>query len=127
MTRFWITLDEGVEFVISMLGQMRGGELFVPKIPSMRVTDLARAIAPDARLDVIGIRPGEKLDEQMISVDDARRTVDAGHFYIVKPEADWWEADAWPDATPVPEGFSFTSDTNSNWLTIEQLRAMVDE
>jgi UDP-N-acetylglucosamine 4,6-dehydratase len=125
MTRFWITLDQGVDFVIAMLGAMHGGELFVPKIPSMRIVDLARVIAPEARLDIVGIRPGEKLHEQMISVDDARRTVDAGGFFVVKPDADWWDGSAWQNVSPVPEGFSYTSDTNPEWLTLEQLRTMI--
>jgi len=125
MTRFWITLDQGVDFVIDMLGLMHGGELFVPKIPSMRMVDLAHAMAPDARLNVVGIRPGEKLHEQMISVDDARRTVDAGSFYVIQPDAEWWKGGGWTQATPVPEGFSYTSDTNTEWLTTEQLRTMV--
>ena len=98
MTRFWITLDQGVDFVIAMLGEMHGGELFVPKIPSMRVVDLARAIAPEARLEIVGIRPGEKVHEQMISVDDARRTVDAGAFYVIQPDVDWWDRNAWAHA-----------------------------
>jgi UDP-N-acetylglucosamine 4,6-dehydratase/5-epimerase len=126
MTRFWITLDQGVDFVIAMLGAMHGGELFVPKIPSMRIIDLARAIAPEARLDIVGIRPGEKLHEQMISIDDARRTVDAGTFYVVKPDVDWWDGSAWAGASLVQEGFSYTSDTNREWLTLEQLRTMID-
>jgi UDP-N-acetylglucosamine 4,6-dehydratase len=125
MTRFWITLDQGVDFVIDMLGVMHGGELFVPKIPSMRVVDLARAISPEARLDFVGIRPGEKLHEQMISVDDARRTVDAGKFYVIKPDADWWDGTPWETVSPVSEGFSYTSDTNPEWLTLEQLRTMI--
>jgi UDP-N-acetylglucosamine 4,6-dehydratase/5-epimerase len=126
MTRFWITLDQGVDFVIAMLGRMHGGELFVPKIPSMRIIDLARAIAPEARLDFVGIRPGEKLHEQMISVDDARRTVDAGSFYVVTPDADWWDERAWASVGRVPEGFSYTSDTNPEWLSMEQLRTLID-
>jgi UDP-N-acetylglucosamine 4,6-dehydratase len=125
MTRFWITLDQGVDFVVDMLGLMHGGELFVPKIPSMRIVDLARAMVPDARLDIVGIRPGEKLHEQMISVDDARRTVDAGPFYVIQPDAEWWTGGGWTKATPVPEGFRYTSDTNTEWLTTEQLRTMV--
>jgi UDP-N-acetylglucosamine 4,6-dehydratase len=126
MTRFWITLDQGVRFVIRMLGQMHGGELFVPKIPSMRVIDLARAIAPDARIETIGIRPGEKLHEEMISVDDARRTLDAGDFFVMEPDADWWDTGNWGHASPLPEGFRYSSDTNTDWLTVEQLRTMVD-
>ena len=127
MTRFWITLDQGVRFVLRALGQMHGGELFVPKIPSMRVTDLAEAIAPDARLKIVGIRPGEKLHEEMISVEDARRTVDAGAFYVMKPEFDWWQEFNWPSATPLPEGFRYTSDANSQWLSADDLRAMVND
>lgn len=125
MTRFWITLDQGVNFVIDMLGLMHGGELFVPKIPSMRIVDLARAMVPDARLDIVGIRPGEKLHEQMISVDDAPRTVDAGSFYVIQPDAEWWKGGGWTQASPVPEGFTYTSDKNTEWLTTEQLRTMV--
>lgn len=124
MTRFWITLDQGVDFVIDCLSRMRGGELFVPKIPSMRVVDLAKAIAPSARLEVVGIRPGEKVHEQMISVDDARRTADAGDFYVIKPDADWWHDDASTLATPVPDGFSYTSDQNDRWLSVDELREL---
>jgi UDP-N-acetylglucosamine 4,6-dehydratase len=126
MTRFWITLDQGVRFVIRMLGVMHGGELFVPKIPSMRVTDLAEALAPGARIETIGIRPGEKLHEEMISVDDARQTLDAGNFYVMEPDADWWNAENWAGATPVTEGFRYSSDANTDWLTVDELRMMAD-
>lgn len=126
MTRFWITLDQGVDFVIESLGRMRGGELFVPKLPSMRVADLARAIAPDARLESVGIRPGEKLHEQMISPDDARRTVDAGSHFVLQPDADWWDDGALLGGAPVPEGFSYSSDTNTWWLSTDELRQMAD-
>jgi UDP-N-acetylglucosamine 4,6-dehydratase len=126
MTRFWITLDQGVDFVIAMLGEMHGGELFVPKIPSMHIVDLAKAIAPDARLDIVGIRPGEKIHEQMISIDEARRTMDAGAFYVIQPDADWWDGSVWARANPVPDGFSYTSDKNGQWLTVDHLRAMID-
>jgi UDP-N-acetylglucosamine 4,6-dehydratase len=125
MTRFWITLDQGVAFVTRMLAEMHGGELFVPKIPSMRVVDLATALAPDCRLEVVGIRPGEKLHEEMIGVDDARRVLDAGDFYVMAPDADWWKPGAWSHATPVPEGFRYTSDANGDWLTVERLRSLV--
>lgn len=126
MTRFWITLDQGVEFVLSSLECMNGGEVFVPKIPSMRVTDLARAVAPEARLEVVGIRPGEKLHEEMISVDDARRTLDIGDRYVIQPEFPWWES-THLSGTPVPEGFAYTSDRNDDWLDVPALRAMLTE
>ncbi len=125
MTRFWITLEQGVAFVLSSLERMRGGELFVPKIPSMRVTDLAAAVAPEARLDYIGIRPGEKLHEEMISLDDARRTIDIGDRYVIQPEFDWW-GNAHLEGEPVPEGFAYTSDRNDTWLDVSALRAMLD-
>ena len=124
MTRFWITLDQGVEFVLSSVDMMRGGELFVPKIPSMRVTDLARAIAPEARLEIVGIRPGEKLHEEMISVDDARRTIELSDRYIVQPEFGWWGSDHL-HGQPVPEGFAYTSDSNEAWLDVDALRTML--
>jgi UDP-N-acetylglucosamine 4,6-dehydratase/5-epimerase len=124
MTRFWITLDQGVQFVSDMLAAMHGGELFVPKIPSMRVTDLAQALAPSAKIEEVGIRPGEKLHEEMISLDDARRTLDAGTHYVVCPETDWWDGGNWK-APPVPDGFRYSSDTNDSWLTVEQLRTLV--
>ena len=127
MTRFWITLDQGVQFVLDSFERMRGGELFVPKIPSMRVADLAHAIAPDAELEVIGIRPGEKLHEQMISIDDARNAIDAGDRYMIVPDRDAWLS-ASPDAgRPVPEGFAYASDTNDQWLTVDQLKQMLVE
>jgi UDP-N-acetylglucosamine 4,6-dehydratase len=124
MTRFWITLDQGVQFVLASLERMRGGELFVPKIPSMRVVDLARAMAPEAELKVVGVRPGEKLHEEMINVSDARSTVDAGDHYVIEPELDFWPRGS-IDGARLSDGFSYASDTNDRWLTVEQLRDMV--
>lgn len=124
MTRFWITLDQGVRFVMDCLERMRGGELFVPKIPSMRVVDLARAMAPHASLKVVGIRPGEKLHEEMISAPDSRRTMDMGSYYVIEPEMDWWSERS-SGGVPVTEGFSYASDTNTEWLSVEQLQTMV--
>jgi UDP-N-acetylglucosamine 4,6-dehydratase/5-epimerase len=124
MTRFWITLERGVQFVRDSLTNMHGGELFVPKIPSMRVVDLARAIAPDARLEVVGIRPGEKLHEEMIAAPDARRTMDMGSYYVIQPEMEWWP-DRRLDGTPVDDEFSYSSDKNSQWLTVDELRETV--
>lgn len=125
MTRFWITLQQGVDFVLSSLETMRGGELFVPKIPSMRVTDLAKAIAPDARLEFVGIRPGEKLHEEMISLDDARRTIDVGDRYVIQPEFGWWGKEHLAGET-LPEGFAYTSDRNDTWLDVDGLRALLE-
>ena len=126
MTRFWITLNEGVEFVLSSLDVMRGGEIFVPKIPSMKMTDLAEAMAPGLPIKVIGIRPGEKLHEIMISADDARSTVDLGDRYAIEP--------AFVEYTREPltggrlaDGFSYASDTNDDWLSGEGLLALLDD
>ena len=124
MTRFWITLSEGVRFVLQSLDRMHGGEMFVPKIPSMRVTELAEAIAPEATLEVVGIRPGEKVHEEMINVSDARSTVDMGPYYVIQPSLDWWPKES-VGGVPVPDGFSYASDTNDQWLTVDQLRAML--
>ena len=127
MTRFWITLDQGVDFVLSSLGMMRGGEIFVPKIPSMKMTDLARAMAPDAAIKVIGIRPGEKLHEMMISADDARSTLDLGDRYAIEPAfAEYTRPSFANGARPVAEDFSYASDTNNEWLTDGELLAMLD-
>ena len=125
MTRFWITLDQGVSFVMDSLERMHGGELFVPKIPSTKVVDLAKAIAPECEIDVIGIRPGEKLHEEMIAVHDARRTVDMGTYYIVQPDMEWWHTEP-ADGCPVPEGFHYSSDKNEWWLTQDELREMIE-
>ena len=126
MTRFWITLPQGVDFVLSCLATMQGGEVFVPKIPSVRITDLAHAIAPQATLKIVGIRPGEKVHEEMISVDDARRTLDVGDRYVIQPEFGWWRNNH-ADAHRLPEGFAYTSDTNDTWLDAEGVRALLDD
>ena len=128
MTRFWITLEHGVEFVLNSIKLMHGGEIFVPKIPSMKITDLATAIAPGCRLEYIGIRPGEKLHEVMIPEDDARNTIDMGSYYIIQSQSSWWSKRKLPGGgKPVPDGFCYSSDTNTCWLTIDELRKMVGE
>lgn len=126
MTRFWITLDQGVRFVINSLETSQGGELFVPKIPSMKVVDLAYALVPDAELDIIGIRPGEKIHEEMISADDARRTIDVGKYFVMQPEADWWHAAHYEGQT-LPEDFSYNSLNNTEWLSREDLVQMMKD
>lgn len=128
MTRFWITLRQGVEFVISCLETMHGGELFVPKIPSMRVVDLARALAPNLPFQHIGIRPGEKLHEVMITADDARECIDLGDRFIVKPQLPFWDVHSYSNVgKAVPENFCYSSDTNDMWLRDDDLRAMTHD
>ena len=130
MTRFWITLPEGVDFVLSTLTTMRGGEIFVPKIPSMKMTDLVAAMAPGAGIDVVGIRPGEKLHEMMISADDARSTADLGDRYAIEPAFVEYPRDPFRVAGgpgAVDEEFSYASNTNTEWLTGAALMAMVEE
>lgn len=117
MTRFVITLDQGVDFVLSSLEMMQGGEIFVPKIPSMRITDLAAVMAPEAELKIVGVRPGEKLHEMMISRDDARDTVDLGDRYVIEPAfVEYARTSHRGSGTPAAEDFSYTSDANEVWL-----------
>lgn len=126
MTRFWITLDQGIRFVIRCIEQMQGGEVFVPKIPSMKVVDIARVIAPEAELEAIGIRPGEKLHEVLIHVDEARSTIELEDMFVVQPSEALWFGHAWRDiGRPLPEGYRYASDSNSEWLTLEQIKEIV--
>ena len=126
MTRFWITLNQGVDFVLSSLALMRGGEIFVPKIPSMKMTDLAAAMAPGLPIRVIGIRPGEKLHEMMISIDDARHVVDLGDRYAIEPAFVEFSRRSFAGEHPVvADGFSYASDTNDEWLSHEGLLALL--
>lgn len=127
MTRFWITLDKGVQFVLESLERMHGGEIFVPKIPSMNILDLAKAIAPECKHEVIGIRPGEKLHEAMIMEDDARHTREFDTYYVIQPEFNWWSKAYTEEGKALSDGFAYTSDSNSEWLTVEQLIKMVEE
>jgi len=125
MTRFWLTLEQGVRFVIHCIEKMCGGEVFVPKIPSMKIIDLAKALAPEAGLDVVGIRPGEKLHEVLISEDESRSTVELEDMYIVQPNPDAWFGQDWKDEGQLlPSGFRFGSDNNPNWLSVSQIREM---
>jgi UDP-N-acetylglucosamine 4,6-dehydratase/5-epimerase len=121
MTRFWLTLDRGVQVVIDTLNNMQGGELIVPKIPSMRVIDLASALAPNSKVKLIGIRPGEKLHEEMISTDDARRTIEFDDKYVLRSDA---FGSVLPGGRSVEDGFSYASDRNDHWLDVAELREM---
>lgn len=123
MTRFWITLQHGVEFVASCFAMMQGGEIFVPKIPSMKVGDLALCMAPHLPHKVIGIRPGEKLHEVMITEDDSRQTFEMSDRYVIEPAFNWWTRQAYVKLglNAVADGFSYRSDSNTDWLTPERL------
>lgn len=126
MTRFWISLEQGVRFVLRCAEQMLGGEVFVPKIPSMKVVDLAKAIAPRAEIETIGIRPGEKLHEVLISEDEARTTVELEDMYVVQPAESLWFGRDWEShGKPLPDNFRYASNTNTDWLTIEKIREII--
>jgi UDP-N-acetylglucosamine 4,6-dehydratase len=126
MTRFWISLEQGVRFVISCIQQMEGGEVFVPKIPSMRVMDLARAIAPQAQIEIIGIRPGEKIHEVLISEDEARHTVELEKMFVIQPAEAFWFGYQWQSrGRALPDGFRYASNTNDWWLSVEEIRRLI--
>lgn len=125
MTRFWITLEQGVAFVVRCIEQMHGGEIFVPKIPSMRLTEMAGSIAPGCEVEYIGIRPGEKLHEVLVSEDEARNTVELDDMFVIQPAHPWWSIENWRKGLPLAEGFRYASDTNSRWLTPEELQGLI--
>ncbi len=125
MTRFWITLEEGVRFVISCIECMHGGEIFVPKIPSMRILDLATAIAPECKIEFSGIRPGEKIHEILVSEDEVRTTIETDRMFVVQPAHPWWQEWKWEGGRPLADGFRYSSDSNSSWLNAEQLEVML--
>ena len=138
MTRFWITLDQGVQFVLNSLKIMKGGELFVPKIPSMNIMDLAKAIAPEAKIEIIGIRPGEinftgikpgeKIHEVMISSDDALNTLEFDSYFVIQPAHPWWDNLEYikiNGGKPVDEGYTYSSGNNTQWLTAEELQKII--
>jgi len=126
MTRFWLTLDQGVRFVIRCIEQMQGGEVFVPKIPSMKVVDIAKVVAPDAELEEVGIRPGEKLHEVLIHEDEARATVELEEMYVVQPSAALWFGQSWQEkGQPLAEGFRYSSESNEVWLSLDQIQEIV--
>ena len=127
MTRFWITLEHGVRFVMDCIARMKGGETFVPKIPSMKVIDLANVIAPDAKKKVIGIRSGEKLHEILLTEDEARHTREFDNYFVIEPEHPFWEKDNFRDGNSLPEGFRYSSDGNDKWLTEDELGKIADE
>lgn len=130
MTRFWITLEQGVDFVIQFMERMSGGELFVPKIPSMKIVDLVEAIAPGVKTEIVGVRPGEKLHEVMISSDDAINVLEYGDYYVIQPAHPWWDDVQYVNLTGggrVADDFRYSSDTNTQWLAVEELREIVEQ
>jgi UDP-N-acetylglucosamine 4,6-dehydratase len=127
MTRFWITLEQGVRFVLNSIETMVGGEVLVPKIASMRMMDLATAMAPDCEVQVIGIRPGEKLHEVLLSEDEARNSVELGDRFVIMPAHPWWKDQPELTGKALPEGFRYASDTNTKWLSMDELLEMAGE
>ena len=127
MTRFWITLDEGVDLVFKALKESRGGETYISKIPSFKITDLAKAMNPDGHMKEVGIREGEKLDEVMITKDDSRMTYEYEKHYIIYPHFDWWNSQNYmtPGGKLVEEGFEYDSGKNSEWLSVERLKELL--
>jgi len=126
MTRFWLTLEQGSRFVAHCIETMRGGEVFVPRIPSMRITDLAKVMAPDCEVEVIGIRPGEKLHEVLLTEDEARHSKDMGDYFIIEPELRFWQKNNGHEGKSLPEGFRYSSESNTTWLDADELMSMVD-
>ncbi len=126
MTRFWLSLEQGARFVIKCVEQMQGGEVFVPKIPSMKVIDLARAVSPTAELETIGIRPGEKLHEVLISRDESRSSIELDDMFVVLPVEAFWFGGGWKaKGKAVADGFRYSSAENPDWLSVEQIREMI--
>lgn len=125
MTRFWLTLEEGVAFVRNCLPLMSGGEIFVPKIPSMKVSDLAHVLAPEAKIEIIGIRPGEKLHEILLTEDEARHTKEYDSYFVIEPELKFWTESVSEGGRSLPEGFRYASDTNSVWMSNEDLKKII--
>jgi UDP-N-acetylglucosamine 4,6-dehydratase len=127
MTRFWITLDQGVNFVITCIGKMKGGEIFVPKIPSMKITDLAEAIAPRAKRKIIGIRPGEKIHEILLTEEEVSHTKEFPEYFVIEPEHPFWSERHLTGGKSLPDNFRFTSGENTEWLSKQLLRKIIKE
>ena len=129
MTRFWITLEEGVELVFKALEESKGGETYISKIPSFKISDLAKAILPNCTLKEVGIREGEKLHEVMVTKDDSRKTFEYDKHYIVYPHFDWWNSEGFftEGGEPIEDGFEYNSETNTEWMDIEELRKRILE
>jgi len=127
MTRFWITLEQGIHFVIKCIELMKGGEIFIPKIPSMKIVDLAQVIAPEAKRKIIGIRSGEKLHEILLTEEEARHTKEFNDYFIIEPEYPFWDENHFKKEKRLPDGFSYKSNTNTDWITKEQMREILKD
>ena len=125
MTRFWITLEQGIKFVISCINKMKGGEIFIPKIPSMKIADLAKIIAPNSKIKITGIRPGEKLHEILLSPEEIMRSKEFDKYFVIEPEFPFWNESYVIKGKPVPNGFRYSSDTNKKWLSAKQMKKIL--
>lgn len=125
-TRFWITINEGTRFVARCLATMHGGEIFVPKMPTARIIDLAKVMAPDCRIEIVGFKPGEKLHEVLITEDEANRTLEFDDFFVIKPQANDWHEGAWQGGRPLPSEFRYASDVNPWTLSVAQIRGLLE-
>ncbi len=127
MTRFWIKIEDGVKFVIKSINRMHGGEIFIPKIPSMKILDLADAIAPQAKKEIIGIRPGEKIHEILLTEDEAKHSREFKDSYVIEPEHPFWKKEDLVGGKILPDGFRYTSSTNEKWLTKDDIKRIIKE
>ncbi len=127
MTRFWITLDQGVAFVLKAMERMKGGEIFVPKIPSMNVKEFIQVLAPNAELDMVGIRPGEKIHETLLTEEESRHAKEYDDHFVILPEHDWWDQNNYGDGKVPGEGYIYASDNNHDWLDNQKLMDLIDK
>ena len=127
MTRFWLTLEQGVNFVINCTNKMKGGEIFIPKIPSMKIMDLAQAIAPDAKKKIIGIRPGEKIHEVLMTCDESRHSKEFDGSFVIEPEHSFWSENNFDSGKKVAEGFTYSSDNNTEWLSQKEIKNIIEK
>ena len=126
MTRFWITLDQGVRFVLQSIEAMQGGEIFVPKIPSMNIMDLSKALAPGCKIEFIGIRPGEKVHEVLVSEEETRCAIELEDRFVILPLQTIPEVKNWSDGKPLPSGFQYTSENNTEHLALDDLMKLIE-
>jgi UDP-N-acetylglucosamine 4,6-dehydratase (inverting) len=127
MTRFWITQEQAVRFIVNCIEKMKGGEIFVPKIPSMRVVDLAQAIAPQSKIKITGIRPGEKINEVLLTGEEARHAKEFDNYFVIEPEYAFWDRNNFKDGKSLASDFAYSSGNNDHWLTIAELNKMLEE